>query len=106
MLEFKNSILLCLLHVPTRLQSSRVPYLDTSSIYTPAAHLRTSMPLCLLYVLTPAARVQSSRSPYLYTSTSTRVQRTSRAPELHTSTRPLPAHPRPLSEPPYPHSSP
>src|SRR6266480_5464783 len=37
----------------------------------------------------PAACLLSSQSPYLYTSTSLRLQRTLRAPELHTSpTRP------------------
>ena len=86
-----------LLHVPTpatRLQSSRSPYLY---IYTPAAHLQSSIPLCVLHVPTPAARLQSSRSPYLYTSTSTRLRRISRPPGLHTS---MPTRPYTASRPP------
>src|SRR5436190_1113948 len=50
-------------------------------IYTHATNLQSSIPLCVLYVPTPAARLQISsvytpaahrQSSYLYTSTSTR----------------------------------
>ena len=67
-----------------------------------------SIPLFLLHVPTNAARLQSSRSPYVYasytylhclqtsraleanTSTSARLRRTSRAPDVHLSTGVLP----------------
>jgi len=50
--------------------------------------LQSSIPLCVLHVPTPAARLQNSRTPYLYISTSTRLQRTPRAPELQSSMPP------------------
>jgi len=81
-----------------RLQSLRTPYVH---VCTPAARLQSSraleannympaapkllsfIPLCL-YVCTPR---RTSRAPELHSSTSARLQHTSRAPELHTPLR-------------------
>ncbi len=97
------------LHVYTpasHLQSSGAPYLYTSTFPGPQhaspssrsleakrQHACGASPDLLRqppprpYI--PAARVQSSRAPYLYTSTSTRLQRASRPPELRSS---IPLH--------------
>src|SRR5438034_1277288 len=46
-------------------QCARATALHTSFEATPAAHLQSAIPLCLLHVPTPAARLQSSGCPYL-----------------------------------------
>jgi len=54
-------------------------------VYTPAAHLQSAIPLCLLHVPTPAAGLRSSRSLEANTSSSPGPQHASRSPYLHTT---------------------